>query len=283
MKIGLVLGGGFARGAAQLGFLKGMFEAGFDRSEITLMSGSSIGGINALGVSLGKVDKLEELYRTLDIVSIGYLKKMLKNHFVKDLLDEIYTDEEKLQIPMYITGTCMSTVSTHYFYCGLDSEKEELDKKLNITVTFPFVNGVVRREFNKWYLDGGGTDNIPVYPFKYNEMDLVLILHCYPKYVPPHFMVYSNTVVIDVDIAARCSNGISTYSFDKKNLNEMIDIGYEYGKEFYNKVLCDRDLKAIKERGQQFIREEADIRKKKRVPLNAAVIFNKVQSSRKFE
>lgn len=51
MKIGLVLGGGFARGAAQAGFLKGLLNY-LQPEEIALMSCSSIGAMNGLALSM---------------------------------------------------------------------------------------------------------------------------------------------------------------------------------------------------------------------------------------
>lgn len=133
------------------------------------------------------------------------------------------------------------------------------------------------------YLDGGATDNIPVFPFFSCHVDLLIILHCYPRYLPPLKLINSDTVVLDVDIAARCDNGISTYSFQTENLNKMFDVGVLYGKEFGQKVLIDRDLNNIKKRGQAFMRAELPIRKMRKVPLSAAVFFNKLQQSRGFE
>ena len=70
---------------------------------------------------------------------------------------------------------------------------------------------------------------------------------------------------------------------DGMNLNKMFDIRTQYGKEFGQKVLMDRDLNNIKKRGQAFMRAELPIRKMRKVPLSAAVFFNKLQQSRGFE
>ena len=63
----------------------------------------------------------------------------------------------------------------------------------------------------------------------------------------------------------------------------MFDVGVLYGKEFGQKVLIDRDLNNNKKRGQAFMRAELPIRKMRKVPLSAAVFFNKLQQSRGFE
>lgn len=282
MKIGLVLGGGFARGAAQAGFLKGLLNY-LKPEEIALMSCSSIGAMNGLALSNDNLDYLEYMYRNSNFQNTSNLKLNLKNKLVDQVLDELTNNHNEIRVPLYVTGTCLNSLSTHYFYIDNKTPQEDLYKAVNITVTFPFVNGLYRKEYKRLYLDGGATDNIPVFPFFSCHVDLLIILHCYPRYLPPLKLINSDTVVLDVDIAARCDNGISTYSFQTENLNKMFDVGVLYGKEFGQKVLIDRDLNNIKKRGQAFMRAELPIRKMRKVPLSAAVFFNKLQQSRGFE
>ena len=279
MKIGLVLGGGFAKGAAQCGFLKGLFEY-LDRDKITMMSGSSIGALNALAVSKNTLDKMENLYHTLDLVDIKSLRKELKNRFVDKVLNEILDSENNLDIPIYITGTSIATLSTHYFYVDDNIPKKLLYDTCNIAVTFPFVNGIFTRRCNHFYIDGGSTDNIPTLPFKTHKVDLLLILHAYPKYLPPLDIVTDDTVVIDVDVTAKCDK-MYTYSFKHDNLVAMYDWGYKYGCEFASRVFKDMDLKNIKLRGQEFIREGLELRRYRKSTLTAAVFFNKLNQVRR--
>lgn len=282
MKIGLVLGGGFARGAAQAGFLKGLSYY-LKPEEISLMSCSSIGGMNGLAFSNDNLDYLEYMYRNSNFQTTANLKLNLKNKLVDQILDELIHNHNEIKIPMYVTGTCLNTLATHYFYIDNNTSRENLYKAINITVTFPFVNGLYRKEYKRYYLDGGATDNIPVFPFYEKKVDVLIILHCYPRYLPPLKIINSGIVVMDVDIAARCDANISTYSFQTENLNKMFDVGIEYGKEFGQKVFADRNIDHIKERAQAFMRAELPIRKTRKVPLSAAIFFNKLQQSRGFE
>lgn len=282
MKIGIVLGGGFARGAAQAGFIKGMLPY-INKQDIKLISCASIGAINGIAFSIDRLKYVEEIYRTSNFYDMKNLKLGLKNRLVESILTTLLGEDPKFSIPLYITGTCLNTLSTHYFYITNDTAPEDLRKITNITLTFPFVNGIWRKEYNRLYVDGGATDNIPVYPFLYHHVDLLLILHCYPKYLPPINIIKSNTVVIDIDIAARCSNDISTYSFQKENLNNMLDIGTKYGEEFGKRVLTLSSLEEIEKEGKKFMQEELEIRKKKKTPLNAAIFFNRLQQTRKLK
>lgn len=281
MKIGIVLGGGFARGSAQMGFLKGMMKY-LDRKDVSLISCSSIGGINGLCFSMNQIDEAEKIYKTLNFKDLHNLRFNLKNKLVDRVINDITLSGHEIEIPMYVTGTCLNTLSTHYFYLDKNKSIDEVSKAINITLTFPFVNGLFRNEFGRLYLDGGATDNIPTYPFLIHHVDLLIILHCYPKYLPPAEIVNSDTAVVDIDVSTRCGNDVGTYSFETKNLTKIFDIGEKYGEEFGEKVLKG-DKKHLKERCQEFIRNEIPLRKKLKVTITAAVFFNKLQQSRGFK
>lgn len=280
MRIGLCISGGFARGSAQAGFLKAMFEV-IKREDIALITSSSIGAINAICISNNTMDYLEFLWKTIDVFDMKNLKINLGNKVVDRLLEDIITLDRKLEIPTYMTGTCLNNLSTHYFYCDEHSNNEEIHKILNVTLTFPFVNGLFRKSFGRFYIDGGGTDNIPVYPFYYrNDVDMIIILHCYPHYLPPKKAIESGIPIVDVDVTALVGNTLSTYSFSQKNLRALYDSGYEYGKIFAKDVLEGLTKENTKERFQAFIRKYAPIRNKNKINLSAAVFFNKLQFSR---
>ena len=276
----MVFGGGFARGAAQCGFIKGMMEY-IDKNDITLISSSSIGSINALGFSNNKMDYLENTYKTTNIASIKNLRLNLKNKIVDDIINYITADGIELSIPLYVSGTCLNDLSTHYFYLDQKTDIEEIRKAINITLTFPFVNGLFKRYNKKFYLDGGATDNIPVYPFKYYDVDLLIILHFYPRYTPPVDLIEKrqNTTIIDIDVSAHIDN-ISTYAFTQSNLNVLFEKGYEQGKRFGEEVLKEYDIKVINEKSKEYMQKELEVRKNRKNNINAAIFFNKLQQGR---
>lgn len=280
MRIGLVFGGGFARGAAQCGFIKGMMEY-IKKDDIKLISSSSIGSVNALGFSNNKMDYLEFSYTTTNIASLKNLKLNLKNKIVDEIINYITADGIKLSIPLYISGTCLNDLSTHYFYLDNKTDIDLIRKAINITLTFPFVNGVFKRYKQKFYVDGGATDNIPVYPFKYYDVDLLIILHFYPHYTPPVDLIEKkkNTVIIDIDITAHIDN-ISTYAFTTNNLNTLFLRGYEEGKRFGEEVLKEYNLDKIREASKEYIKNEIETRKNRKNNINAAIFFNKLQQGR---
>ena len=126
---GLVLAGGGGKGIYQVGILKSLAEAGL-LQDIVAVSGSSIGGINAVlfaeGLSEGGVERaIAQMEEAWDDMDFGVLfdidedairagEKRFSRNETKRLIDKYLTYEllEK-SIDLYITGTkCPSTINT---------------------------------------------------------------------------------------------------------------------------------------------------------------------------
>lgn len=286
MNVGLVLSGGFARGAAQIGFIKGLLES-IDISDIKLISGSSIGALNALAISTNSLDYLLDVYLNSDFINLKNLKLSIQNKLIDQVINCLCEKTKNIRIPLYITGTCMNTLSTHYFYLNEKSKKEDVNRAINISLSFPLVNGLFKKEKRRLYIDGGALDNVPTFPFlceKYDDIDILIILHCYPKFIPPLDIVKKIKVVVDIDCTSRCQEKASSFSLRSSNLSTMVKSGYEYGKEFSKMVFTSNNLDEIKKNTQKFIIQECEIRKKaKWTSLRLVHMLNRVQISRRFK
>jgi predicted acylesterase/phospholipase RssA len=75
-KVGLVLGGGGVRGAYQVGAIKALYELGF---KCDIVTGTSVGALNALLVAQENIDLLEEVWNNVDFESVMDYKHKLKN------------------------------------------------------------------------------------------------------------------------------------------------------------------------------------------------------------
>ena len=62
MKIGLVLSGGGAKGAYQIGMMRALEELGISK-QIKVISGTSIGAFNALSYAVGGTEKMREVMK----------------------------------------------------------------------------------------------------------------------------------------------------------------------------------------------------------------------------
>lgn len=251
MKIGLVMAGGLAKGASQFGFVKGFFEI-IPRDSIKIISASSIGAINALGVSYDKLGYLDEMYNSQDFNKLKDLKKVLKNSFVRDVVDKLIEDSYP-KIPVYISLACINKLSVHYYKIDETTPKEDVHKISDITIHNPFVYGLAKRYNHNFYTDGGTFDNVPTFPLRYEkDLDLILIVHSTNNYVPPRDLYEGSCSVLDVFTPAFCERNIGGLSFKHDDLVEMAQSGYKIGryvaeelKKCKNKEELDKKTKEI--------------------------------------
>ena len=90
-KYSLVLEGGGAKGAYQVGAIKALKKKGI---EFDTIIGTSIGAINAAFIAQGDINKLEELWQTLsfqDLMDINneLIESITNMKFSSDILNEI--------------------------------------------------------------------------------------------------------------------------------------------------------------------------------------------------
>ena len=91
-KIGLVLDGGGAKGAYQIGIWKALRETGLERY-ISCISGTSVGGLNAALFLQGELEKAENIWRTklIDLQGLGVfelqtvLEKLIEDPDIVDM------------------------------------------------------------------------------------------------------------------------------------------------------------------------------------------------------
>lgn len=257
-KIALVLSGGLARGAAQLAFAREIVKKiGYDR--IVVISGSSIGAINSYSLSVKNYDYMLDIYNNLDCNSTSHFMKKIKNDLFNDAFNAI--EGEELYVPTYVTATRIAGLGCHYF-CLNKMPREDIKTVVNVSMSFPLINGPLRFLRHFW-IDGGATDNVPVLPVTYFDPDMVIILHCYPKYYPPQDLytkLREESVVIDVDVTLNLPKTTTSFSLQKTDFRNMIKIAEQDGKKFADQIFSDFDLAKVKERCFEYTRSNLDAR-----------------------
>ena len=162
-KIGLVLSGGGARGAAHIGALKAFEEYGVTPSYVSGTSvGAIVGALYAAGVSWVEI---LEFFKT---TSIFHTKRFAFNKPGFIDTDKFYDDLkvffprdnfDSLKKPLFITATNILNGSLKIF------SKGQLIKPIIASASFPGV--FTPTEINgKYYIDGGILNNFPVEPLK---------------------------------------------------------------------------------------------------------------------
>lgn len=257
LKIGLVLGGGGARGAYQIGVFEALNEMKIDKY-INVISGASIGALNAAiytqeNIELGKeiwcnvskekilpTDSLNLIKRSI-LVSIGsknidfikkYIPKALEGGNIsssglESIIDESI-DLDKIRnskTKLYVSCTEIPKIQAKYFLLNGESDgriKQILHASSAIPMLFESENidGIE-------YIDGGITDNVPISPVYYEECDLIIVVALMKEFRVDRAL-YPNAQILEV-IPSYMEEGFidGALEFTKENSEERIRTGYE--------------------------------------------------------
>ena len=223
MNIGLVLSGGMAKGAYQIGALRAI-NTFIPPCEVKYISCASVGVLNGYAYATGKLDHAEALWKTL----CAEHSRILISQMLKSSL-----------LQQNIAGICDSKdrIASH-FYCSLfDPEHRSIVYKdlrtvvpnqiplyLKASVAMPIYNRSVQIE-NISYFDGAMIDNIPVYPLLKHSLDYLICIYfddvCY-KFENTYF----DNKIIKIIFPAQ-NRLKQSVLFQHEEIDRMITDGYE--------------------------------------------------------
>jgi NTE family protein len=174
--IGLVLGGGGAKGFAHLGAIKALYDAGL---EIDFLGGTSAGALYGMTGSYSDFDKekidfyckesaeskLTSNDYTIPLISIMSGKKM--TDYVKKMMGDTYLED------FWVSSYC---VSTNYSNSTIKIHERGLAwKQIAASIAIPGIYPPVVIE-NQLHVDGGVVDNLPIETmFKYPVKHIIAI------------------------------------------------------------------------------------------------------------
>lgn len=227
MRIGLVLAGGFAKGAYQLGALRAL-EQFVPKENIYCISAASIGALNAYAYATDNLDGLDNLWRGAVVPG----KKQLITSVMRGntLLRNIMMLQKKgtpLEMPLYCSLLDWRNKSVVY------PDLSEIDrvsqrKYLRAAVALPPYNAPVSVN-NISYYDGGLVDNIPVAPLVNVDLDYVICFY-FDETNYRFENEYFDDRIIKISFAA---TSMLSHSFilTKEKIDEMIRVGYDFTTE----------------------------------------------------
>ena len=172
---GLVLNGGGGKGAYQIGVLKALMEHRM-LDDVTAVAGNSIGSINAVLFAMGDMEKMEAVWKDIDILDVIDFEPSEQTSAIPTAtrdgmykLMEKYIDYRMISedaITIYcaaseIVGNDESYIP-RYFSLN-DKSKEEIQKILLASTALPIIYDSVEIDGKK-YRDGGLVDNEPIQP-----------------------------------------------------------------------------------------------------------------------
>ncbi len=247
MNIGLVLSGGMAKGAYQIGALRAINEI-IPKKEITHISCASVGALNGYAFATDALDLAKNLW--VDICSNDsrtLISKLLRSNLLQQNIKKICDSDKKI-CPV--------------LYCALlDYEHKELTYKnisplaienrlryLKASVAMPIYNKSVFVEGRNYY-DGAVVDNIPIYPLFNHDLDYIICIYFddtsynfdRPYYdnkiikvtFPSNFIVKQSIIMTKESIEYMITCG---YERTKQILLDILSDGYDNLKRIYDKI-----------------------------------------------
>lgn len=245
-QFGLVLCGGGAKGAYQMGALQALEEEGY-LNQIYGVSGASIGALNELflcccGAKVGVEVWSEINPSTVFVVDSTILdgkEGVFSRQGMRDLLYKHMDFDaiRKTTFPIYVSATLVGEkeLKIKYFKVN-DKNDEDIIKLMEATSALPVIYEDVYYE-GEYYRDGGILDNMPIQPL-YDE-------GCRKFFV----LALSNDAKIDASLYPdaefyllkpyRDLGGLfsGTLNFTTQDLKTNLQLGYKDAKRFIKAYL----------------------------------------------
>ena len=170
---GLVLSGGGAKGAYQVGVLKALGEAGL-LDDVKYISGDSIGAINAMLYCLGDSDFMYKVWEKINMPEVFEFDpdlfsdnpQLFSRDKVKSMINDYLKEDIVHNLPYTVFAGVTRLENGQYFpeYMKLNGHtKQEMIDILLASSAMPVIYEAVKIN-GKEYLDGGLTDNEPIKP-----------------------------------------------------------------------------------------------------------------------
>lgn len=245
-KVGLTLAGGGGKGAYQIGVWRALRKSGLEQY-ITSVSGTSVGGINAVLFVQGDLEKAEEVWKNIsnDVIlapknpfdklaksfsffSRGGLVKLIEKYLD---MDRFKQDKRNCWLACvrlenseseYITADGSKYVTDNVDYFNLKkADNETITKTILATSAIPVIFPVEEIDGRR-YVDGGvpflGGDNVPAAPLcVVDKCDIVLGIHLEPMDEPIVRHDFEGTRIYEI--------------FPRKSLGSMLDFDPDHAQQ----------------------------------------------------
>jgi len=253
VNVGIVLAGGMAKGAYQIGALKAIAEF-LPRDEIKYMSCSSVGVLNGYAFATDNLEAAERMWRNVcGENNRVMITKMLRSATLQQDIKNIYDPEKTLPCVCYCS--LLDLNHRNLIYQDLSTvESELIPLYLKASVAMPVYNRAVQIG-DVSYFDGAMIDNIPVYPLLKHTLDYIICIYfddtCYK---------FESTYVDNkiIKITFPCDSIVKeSLIFKPEWVERMLRDGYDRTKELLEPVFAkghdnlDHIYQVIERRNQE--------------------------------
>lgn len=231
MNIGIVLAGGFAKGAYQVGALKAIREF-IPIEDIKYISCASIGALNGYAYATQKLEKAQEMWQSFcgENESTNVMR-LLRSDKLQQIITDLASPEDKLYSKLYIAH--LNINSMKMVYSELNSMRQHTRKSLRAGIALPVFNRPVKIE-NDYYFDGGLVDNIPVYPLMQHKLDYIICIYFDDYWYTFEDSYFDNKIVkIFFPDPTRAK---TSFVISRESVDRMLEDGYERARATLNRV-----------------------------------------------
>lgn len=224
MNIGLVLSGGMAKGAYQIGALKAI-ENLIPREDIKYISCASIGVLNGYAYATDNLKTAEKLWRKLCTTedSRMFIGQILKSNILQKTIVRLHKPEAQLP-PKFYTALFDYSHKNIVYKNLTNVDAERIPQYLKASVSMPVYNKSVKID-DVSYFDGAMIDNIPVYPLLKYNLDYIICVYFDDTCYKFESDVFDNRIV---KITFPSKNVLKqSLLFQKDGIDEMITRGYD--------------------------------------------------------
>jgi NTE family protein len=240
--LGIVLGGGGARGFAHLGVLEALKKKGI---EPDIISGVSAGAIAGAFIASGKTPRQAlEIIREYKFFDISKLQLPRMSLFslkaIRDSIEKEIPQKsiEDLGIPLVVAATNMYSGKVEYFSEGPLSKIVQASSSIPVVFNPIEINGAL-------YSDGGVFDNLPIEPLK-GLCKKIIVVNISPIQQVEELKNIAQIAarMFELSVNARHLEkskksdlyieppGLRKFDIlDTKHAQEIFDIGYNYTRE----------------------------------------------------
>lgn len=175
MDVGIVLSGGMAKGAYQIGALKAIREK-INIDDIKCISCASIGVLNGYSFLMDRLDKAEKMYLNLcSNDSRLFVNQILRSSMLQRDIKDICSKADMVEKEFFVSLLNLSNKTIEYRNL-YHEEANKIPSLLKASVAMPIYNKAVRVDEKK-YFDGAIIDNIPVYPLLEKKLDMIICIY----------------------------------------------------------------------------------------------------------
>ncbi|MCL2634129.1 MAG: patatin-like phospholipase family protein [Oscillospiraceae bacterium] len=236
--VGIVLSGGFAKGAYQIGVLKAVEEyfGKGDNNSIKYVSASSVGVLNAYAFMQGRTDVAEKIWLSLKCNGYRSFVNLYKRGlFMDSIVNAVSADTRKP--PPFLYAACFNVTKLKLNYINFKTVKpREVRDYLHASVRLPVFSKAVEIGGNK-YFDGALVDNIPVRPIMKHPLDYAIVIHFdNANYIFENDYFDSRLIKINFLGDSMVKNSLD---FDRNSIAYMIKSGYEESKTLFDIIFSN--------------------------------------------